>query len=91
MPGLAVFSVPGVLADPRLELFSSAGKINDNDDWGGGATLSAAFNSVGAFSLPGGSRDAVLLVTLPPGNYTAQVRGLGTTAGIALVEVYDVP
>jgi hypothetical protein len=40
------------------------------------------------------SRDAVLLVTLPPGSYTAQVSGVGAAnvnTGVALVEVYEVP
>jgi hypothetical protein len=32
-----------------------------------------------------------MLVTLPPGNYTAQVSGANSTTGIALVEVYEVP
>ena len=35
--------------------------------------------------------DAVLLVTLAPGSYTAQVSGVGATTGVALVEVYEVP
>jgi hypothetical protein len=45
---------------------------------------------VGAFGLGAGSKDAVLLVSLPPGAYTAQVSGIGG-GGIALVEVYEVP
>ncbi|HUR60085.1 MAG TPA: hypothetical protein VM029_20345, partial [Opitutaceae bacterium] len=90
-PTLATFGVPGALLDPKLELYSSAGKINENDDWGGGAALSSAFTSVGAFPLNGASRDAVLLVTLPPGNYTAQATGVANATGVALVEVYDVP
>ena len=90
-PTLATFGVPGALLDPKLALYSSAGKINENDDWGGSAALSSAFTSVGAFPLNGASRDAVLLVTLPPGNYTAQATGVGNASGVALVEVYDVP
>ena len=35
--------------------------------------------------------DAVLLVTLAPGGYTAQVSGVANTTGVALVEIYDVP
>jgi hypothetical protein len=45
---------------------------------------------VGAFALGAGSKDAVLLVTLPAGAYTAQVSGVAG-GGIALVEVYEVP
>src|SRR5205085_925249 len=46
--------------------------------------------AVGAFPLTPGSKDAVLVVTLGPGNYTAQVSGAGGTSGVALLEVYDV-
>jgi hypothetical protein len=64
--------------------------VGENNDWGGTAELSAAFSQVGAFTLPSGSKDAALLVTLPAGNYSVQVNGVGGT-GTALVEVYEVP
>jgi hypothetical protein len=44
--GAAPFGVPGVVADPQLALFGPAGQLSDNDNWGGTATLSAAFTSV---------------------------------------------
>jgi hypothetical protein len=53
-----------------------------------------AASSVGAFPLLTGSRDAVLLITLPTtprGDYTAQVTGKSTTDGIILLEVYELP
>jgi hypothetical protein len=54
--------------------------------------MTGAFAQVGAFALGGGSsRDAALLVTLPPGSYTAQVSGVGNTTGVALIEVYELP
>jgi hypothetical protein len=46
---------------------------------------------VGAFALPTGSRDAAMVVTLPPGNYTVQASGVNSTTGVALIEVYIVP
>src|SRR5262249_44299026 len=61
----------------------------DNWDSTGGAQLSSTFSRVGAFQFKAGSRDAALLVTLPPGNYTAHVSGVGGTTGVALVEAYD--
>lgn len=88
-PGLADFGIDGALADPKLELFGSNGKIQENDNWD--AAARGAFAAVGAFDLPSGSRDAALLVTLPPGSYTAQVSGIAGASGVALVEVYDVP
>jgi hypothetical protein len=36
------------------------------------------------------SNDSALLVTLPPGPYTAHVSGASGDTGVALVEVYDV-
>jgi hypothetical protein len=45
---------------------------------------------VGAFALPATAKDAALLVTLPPGNYTVQASGTADTTGVALVEVYEV-
>ena len=91
-PTLAGFGVDGVLADPQLQLFNQAGAvIGQNNDWGGGGNLAAAFTTVAAFPLAANSRDAVLLVTLPPGSYTVQVSGSGNTTGVALVEVYEMP
>ncbi len=88
-PTLGAFGVNGALADPKLELFGSAGKINENDNWD--ASTRTTFGQVGAFDLTTNSRDAVLLVTLNPGSYTAQVSGVGNTTGVGLVEVYEVP
>ena len=34
---------------------------------------------------------AALIVSLPPGSYTAQVSGVNNTTGVALIEVYDLP
>jgi hypothetical protein len=91
-PTLGAFGVPGTVVDPQLTLFNSSSvKIGENNDWGGTAPLTAAFASVGAFALPSTSKDAALLVTLAPGNYTAQVTGVNGTTGVALVEVYEVP
>lgn len=92
-PSLASFGVTGALADPQLAVFQqgAASPLQRNDDWGGTTELAAAFAATGAFTLPVGSRDAALLLTLAPGVYTAQVSGIGTTTGTALVEVYEVP
>jgi hypothetical protein len=92
-PGLAPFFVNGAMIDPRLDLFSGQTVINSNNDWASGATIAllTAFTNVGAFGLSVDSRDAALLVTLQPGNYTAQVSGVGGSGGVVLVEVYEVP
>jgi hypothetical protein len=89
-PKLAEFGVGGVLADPKLEIYNSSGqKIAENDNWN--ALLQPVGRTVGAFDLTLGSRDAALLLTLPPASYTAQISGVGGTTGEAIVEVYEVP
>ncbi len=40
---------------------------------------------------PGCSQESAVYVTLPPGGYTAIVRGVGATSGMGLVEVFEVP
>ena len=91
-PALAPFGVSGVLPDPQLQLYSGQTALEINDGWGGDAQISSTAASVGAFpwSSPASS-DSALLVTLPPGSYTAQVSGAGGDTGVALVEVYEVP
>jgi hypothetical protein len=89
--GLSAFGVPGVLADPKLELFQGATLLAANDNWGGNAVLRAAAESAGAFPIAdGASRDSMLLVTLPPGGYTVQLSGANGETGVAVVEVYEV-
>ena len=100
-PTLGSLGVTGTLADPKLEIIAQGATtpLAANDNWSTpvapststAAELNAAFTSVGAFALGAGSRDAALIVTLPPGTYTAQVSGLNNTTGIAIVEVYDLP
>lgn len=89
--GQAPFNVPGVCGDPVLSLRDANGaEIGSNDNWSG-AQVSEAGAGVGAFALPEGSRDAALVVTLPPGLYTVVARGAGGANGIALAEVYRLP
>ncbi len=92
-PFLEVFGVSGLLADPRLAVYRAGESepFATNDDWGGSKTLADSFHAVGAFVLPVGSRDAAILLTLDPGNYIAEAQGAPGTAGVALVEVYEVP
>ena len=98
-PTLGAFGVAGVLGDPKLEIHATvAGQdtvIASNDNWGDvpndPAQMAAAFASVGAFNFTAGSKDAALIATLAPGSYSAVVSGVGNTAGVALIEVYELP
>jgi hypothetical protein len=58
--------------------------------WNGDATIGAASAAVGAFALTD-NRDAAMIVTLPAGQYTAQVSGGNNSTGICLLEVYELP
>ena len=93
-PTLAALGVPGALADPTITLYRGATALATNDNWSGAtnaAEIAATAAAVGAFALPAGSKDAALVTTLPAGNYTAIVSGVGDTTGTALVELYVVP
>jgi len=95
-PTLGSFGVAGTLEDPQLAVFKQgvATALQQNDNWSAAtnsAELIATAVRVGSFALPAGSRDAVLLVVLEPGVYTAQVSGVGATTGVGLLEIYDAP
>lgn len=90
-PGLTTYGVSGVLADPKLTLYSGSDVIATNDDWSGDASVTSASSLVGAFTLTDGSKDAATVVTLPAGAYTVHISGVSDTTGVALVELYVVP
>ncbi|PYK12592.1 MAG: hypothetical protein DME65_03800 [Verrucomicrobia bacterium] len=86
-PELAQHGVPNPLADPILDLHNSTGGlIAVNDNWMDGPNVQDIINSGHA---PTDPMESAIIATLPPGNYTAIVRGVSNTTGVALVEVYD--
>ncbi|MBL9199575.1 MAG: hypothetical protein JNL39_03670 [Opitutaceae bacterium] len=87
-PALRAFGVADALADPVLRIFSGAAMVAENDDWSGADTAAAAARA-GAFPLATGSADAALLLTLPPGAYTAIIEPARGPAGPVLVEAYE--
>jgi hypothetical protein len=95
-PALAAapFNISGTLPDPQLTLtnvgVTPSVVIGTNTGWGGDTTIAGAASSVGAFPWSATSKDSAILVTLPPGNYTAGVQGASGDTGVALVEVYEV-
>jgi hypothetical protein len=90
-PALSAFGVSGALADPRLDLYSGSTLLDSNDNWSGPVGFVGITSYLGAFPLTEGSRDAAMVVTLAPGSYTAQVSGVGGSAGVALLEIYELP
>jgi hypothetical protein len=88
-PSLTQFGVPNALQDPLLELHDASGTtLATNDNWK--SSQESAINATGL--APSDDREsAVLSSPLAPGNYTAVVRGVGDTTGVALVEIYQLP
>jgi len=79
--------VPGTMADPVMKVFNNAQTvIAENDNWN--ANLASIFTTTGAFAFLLGSKDAALVITLPPGNYTVEVIDANRATGKALAEVF---
>jgi probable HAF family extracellular repeat protein len=91
-PALEKYGVSGTIPDPELQLNGSSGVIATSIGWQGDAQIASAAAQVGAFSWgDAATPDSALLVTLPPGSYTANVSGASGDTGVGLVEVYEVP
>lgn len=94
-PELTQYGVPDVLTNPTLELHDSTGAlIASNDNWRhtviGGIIMSDQVRDIrNSGHAPTDGRESAIIADLPPGNYTAIVRGVNDTMGVGLVEVYD--
>jgi hypothetical protein len=94
-PELSQYGVPNVLADPTLELHDSTGAlIASNDSWlhtiiGGIITSDQVSDIRNSGHAPTDPAESAIIADLPAGNYTAIVRGVNETMGVALVEAYD--
>jgi hypothetical protein len=83
---LSNFGVVNPLQDPTLELHDSTGKaIATNDDW---QTATNAAQIPVNFQ-PADSREPAILATLPPGSFTAILRGKNGGSGVGLIEMDD--
>ena len=91
-PQLIRYGVPNVLANPTLELHGRGGLIASNDNWHDNdhrwhdhlPTKSRRIRASG--HAPGDGRELGIIADLPAGNYTAILRGVNNTRGVALVE-----
>jgi hypothetical protein len=94
-PELTQYGVPNALANPTLELHNRTGAlIASNDNWrttiiGGIITSDQVLDILRSGHAPGDGRESAIIADLPPGNYTAIVRGVNDSTGVALAEVYD--
>ena len=95
-PELTHYGIPNALANPTLELHDATGAlIASNDNWMttviGGIIMDDEVDWIRSSGhAPTDPRESAIIAVLPPGNYTAIVRGVSNTVGVALVEVYDV-
>lgn len=89
------YNIPNALADPTLELHNGAGAlIASNNNWmttiiGGIITTNQVQDIMNSGHAPSDSRESAIIANLQAGSYTAIVRGVNNTTGIALAEVYD--
>jgi len=85
-PSLSNFGVPNPLADPTMELHGPSGFVTlNNNNWRD--TQEAEIQATGL--APTNDLESAILATLPPGNYTAIVKGVNNGTGVGLVEVFD--
>jgi len=85
-PSLAQAGVADPLANPVLQLFSGQSLIASNDDWGNAGDT--AFTIAARGMAQASPLESAILITLPPGAYTAIVSGAGGGTGVGIVEVF---
>jgi len=94
-PSLSQYGVPDAMVNPTVELYDANGAlIASNDNWrttiiGGIITSDQVAHIRNSGYAPGDGRESAIIVELPAGNYTAILRGVNNTTGVALVEAYD--
>jgi len=90
-PALSGEGVSGVLQHPALSIHDSTGAtLYSNTGWGSGQVLlNAAAAAYAEPALQPNSADSELLLTLPPGGYTAEVSGADGGTGVALCAIYQ--
>jgi N-acetylneuraminic acid mutarotase len=83
--------IAGALSNPTLELRDASGAlVAFNDDWKTRANGTSQQAEIEATTIPpSNDLESALVKTFAPGQYTAIVRGKGNTAGIGLVEVFN--
>jgi WD40 repeat protein len=84
-PSLTGSGVVGALGDPTLELHDSNGAlIASNNNWRSDQEAEIIATTIP----PTNDLESAILRNITPGNYTAIVRGVNGTTGVALVEAY---
>lgn len=91
-PTLVNAGVANPLQDPTLQLLNASGTaLATNDNWKIKSDGTSQQAEIEATTIPpNDDRESAIVASLPPGNYTAVVRGVNNTIGIAVVEVYNI-
>jgi hypothetical protein len=85
-PSLTNFGITGELTDPMLEVYNGNGALlAQDDDW----RMYQEQALIDSGLAPTDNRESAMLLWLQPGAYTAIVRGKDQSAGVGLVEVYN--
>jgi beta-glucanase (GH16 family) len=95
-PALGPLGVASALQHPDLSIHQTQNghdvTLYSNTGWGSSQVLLNAAASVFASPvLSQGSADSELLLTLPPGGYSAEVSGADGGTGVALCAIYELP
>jgi sugar lactone lactonase YvrE len=92
-PALLGEGATGVLQHPALTIHDGTGAtIYSNTGWGSSQVLlNAAAAAYANPVLRPDSADSEVLITLPPGGYTAEVSGADGGTGVALCAIYQLP
>ncbi len=102
-PSLSAFGVAGAMADPVIELYSGPNMIASNDDWqttapqcdsplvacGTSADIQNSGLDPCSVTAAGCTLDSAMHVTLPPGGYTAILKGVNNGTGVGILELFE--
>ena len=94
-PELTRYGISNALSNPALELYDRTGAlIASNDNWhdtiiGGIVTTNQVTDIRNSGHAPADGRESAVIADLRAGRYTAILRGVNNTTGVALIEMYD--
>ncbi len=86
-PSLASQGISSMLQDPTLQLNDANGVVLTNDNWKDSQQADIEATGIP----PSNDLESAIVASLPPGAYTAVVRGKDNTTGTALMEIYLLP
>ncbi len=85
-PSLAAAGISSALMNPQIQVLKDGVTIAANDNWR--TSLRSVIEPTGL--APADDRESAVVLELGAGNYTAIVRGVAGTSGIALLEIFEV-